>query len=80
MKKRIFVFKPTALWKYMGGGRVIIADTFDEAAAFFPDDKMLVNDLPKDSNECVDVWFLVASYIVEGDPPKGIVLDDWNWG
>lgn len=83
--KKIFVFKPYHKeWSYCGGGRVIIAETFEEAASFFPNDNMAISEseaekLIEKSGHSWDTWELVASYPTN-DQPSQIVLDDYNWG
>lgn len=80
--KKLFIFKPSETWSYCGGGRAVIADNWYEAVAYFPDDIFGVTEkeIEKINEERNwDKWVLVATYGLEGDPPKGIVLDDHNW-
>lgn len=84
--KKIFIFKPAKVWAYCGGGRAIVADSFDEAAKYFPDDVMCIGEEEADIRSkqnyghTWDSWVLVATFGLTGDPAEGVVLDDSNWG
>lgn len=75
--KKIFIFKPSEHWSYCGGGRVVIAETFEEVEAMFPDDKMWVSE-PDKTDETSYMWTLVATFPTN-DQPNQVVLDDQNW-
>lgn len=82
---KIFLFQPSKNWSYCGGGMAVIADTFEEAVVIGSEDGerslgVSEDELSKMGEESFDKWVLVASYLLQGDPPKGIVFVDENWG
>lgn len=83
---KIFIFKTSDQWSYCGGGRVVVAEDYDKAIAFFPDDLFAkseeemteINCKTGDREKVCDLWVFVSSYDV-GEVSEGIILDDYNW-
>lgn len=86
MEKNIYIFKPSEHWSYCGGGRVVIAESFEEAINKFPDSDLFARTeedaeaLKKAKDRSWDLWVFVAVYKLVDYVESKIVLDDQNWG
>lgn len=75
---KIYILKPSKHWSSCGGGRVVVANSWEEVVNLFFDDTLYMEE-PDEQEQHWNTWVYVDSFEIKHEDSPRIILDDYNW-